>query len=253
MLNSTCTKSIGAWTRALGLVFTLVIACSSFHAQANNIPFTTTYQAVACGGIYPPCQFVPFRPTTTTPPDTSGLTDTLIRQSLGLGSSVYVGWHHLNYNDNGYVIAQFISTYLETSYFVYHAGTICCLVNGNQGLLMGINDNNIIVGEDSLSNQQWVGNFGGVVWDCGDGRCTGETLHILPDPKAGIPMGEHVYYAAINNENQIFAEADPGNGQLQDFVLDPVPEPASALLFVTVLAAIVALKNRGTRGHASAA
>jgi hypothetical protein len=147
-----------------------------------------------------------------------------------------VGWTVDSWNDNGYVVGFFGAPLYGS--FVYHAGSILCSVDGLGGGLNMINDNNVLVGY----GLGFAPNDGGIVSVLGSGGCPFTQLHILPDPQAGLPFGSFVDYEAINNGNQILARV---YGSRQEyFVLDPVPEPISTLLFVTVLAAVAVLKPR---------
>src|SRR5713101_4378164 len=199
-------------------IFTLASAMLAATCIAVAGPLASTYQAVACDGIYAPCDFVGAERSPTSH-DTAGLTSDLFRsffehKGILRGMPGNITWEAEGSNDNGYVFGSVQGPNMIRTQFLYREGELLCCTTDEPFFLSAINDNNILVGGFATAPGPFIAYAG---FDADKRKIP---LNIIPDPR--VPLNNWLLYGytAIDSHNNILAKG-PG----QTFVLDPVFHP----------------------------
>ncbi len=202
-----------------------LLAC----AEATTIS-PLTYQAVACGGAFAPCNFTAFQ-RTPTPGDLLGLTSDLLRdyflsEGLNVGAGVFT-WTARGANDQGFVFGSVSGSNMIHTQFVYRHDTILCCTTDEPFFLYGINDNDLIVGMDPYN-----GAMSGFLASARmlDADRNPIPLNIIPDPRVGAAL-DFYSFVAIDNQNDILAQ--PRFTGTQSYILHPVVQHRYSLMSVT--------------------
>jgi len=115
---------------------------------------------------------------------------------------------------------------------VYQNGQILCCTTDEPFTLYDINDNGFIVGLDPYSGWSYLAQVGGVAPN------TYANIHLtFTDPTFDPFYGR---FTRVDDQNRILAELGR-----QEYMLAPIPEPGSIILFVTLLVGCVVAKRAG--------